>query len=417
MTIRKLFWLICLVLSSSAMAQTQSDKGMSFIHADNWKEVIAKARAENKYIFVDAYTTWCGPCKYMAANIFPQENVGEFYNDKFINVKVQLDTTKKDDDYTRSWYADAHYIMTHYGVQVFPTYLFLDPTGKLVHRAVGSSDGETFIGKGKDALDPNKQYYTLKERYDNGDRNTDLLYNVTLASLQAYDRANSKKYMEAYAATQSNMLTKENIELLQLSTQSTKDIGFTYMMNNPAAFNEVAGKSYAESATRMMIMQEEIYKDMWAKDKKPDWSAMQQKVATKYPARAEEVISYAKAFYYQNTGDWDNFSMAISAFMDKYKGDVPYAQMNSFAWSVFQNCSDPSCVDKALTWSRAAAEATQDPSHYDTYANLLLKSGNQPEAIRVQEQAIALAKANGSASVADYEETLEKIKKGEKTWN
>ena len=52
---------------------------------DNWENTLAKAKAENKIVFVDAYTTWCGPCKKMDANTFPDKKVGDFYNKNFIN--------------------------------------------------------------------------------------------------------------------------------------------------------------------------------------------------------------------------------------------------------------------------------------------------------------------------------------------
>lgn len=412
---KNLFIALFTLCLAPAIAQ---DGGMNFLHAANWKEVLATAQKENKYIFVDAYTTWCGPCKYMAANIFPMENVGKFYNENFINVKVQLDTTKKDDDFTKSWYADAHYIMTNYKVQVFPTYLFLDSKGKLVHRAVGSSEAEQFIGKGRDALDPTKQYYTLKDKYDAGDRDPAFLYQLAMASLNAYDMENSKQFVETYAATQTDMLTEKNIELLQAATQSTNDVGFAYMLKYPEKFNVAGGKGYAESTTRFMIMREEIMREMFANKKgEPDWNSLQAKIDKKYPERSKEIISYSKVFYYQNSGDWDKFSVAVNDFMQQYGNGVPYNQMNSFAWSVFQNCNDPACVANAINWSLSAAEAKKDPSYYDTYANLLFKSGKQNEAIAAQEQAIALAKAANNPSISEFEETLEKIKKGEKTWN
>lgn len=99
-----------------------SQQGIKFEHGSGWKEIQAKAKAENKYIFMDAFTTWCGPCRYMATNIFPMEKVGNFFNDKFINVKVQLDTTQNDAEEVKSWYADGHDIMKKYKVQAFPTY-------------------------------------------------------------------------------------------------------------------------------------------------------------------------------------------------------------------------------------------------------------------------------------------------------
>eukprot|EP01035_Chromulina_nebulosa_P047761 gene47761-64791_t len=182
---KKLLSAALLLLSVGAFAQTE--KGMHFEHGQTWEAIKAKAKAENKYIFVDAFTTWCGPCKMMAATIFPQESVGAFFNDKYINVKVQLDTTKKDNEEVIGWYKDAHDIMVNYKVNVFPTYLFFSPDGELVHRSVGSSEAPEFIVKGKDALDPEKQYYTLVRKYEAGEKAPTFLRNLATAAQNAYD--------------------------------------------------------------------------------------------------------------------------------------------------------------------------------------------------------------------------------------
>ncbi|MGI8633776.1 MAG: thioredoxin family protein, partial [Segetibacter sp.] len=163
-----------------------AQKGIQFEHGLTWKQIQAKAKAEHKYIFMDAFTTWCGPCRYMAANIFPQEQVGTFFNQNFINVKAQLDTTKADNDEVKSWYADAHNIMTSFKVDVFPTYLFFDPNGKLVHRAIGSSETDKFLAKAKDAVDPEKQYYVMLDKYKAGKKDPQFLLNLASAAQEAY---------------------------------------------------------------------------------------------------------------------------------------------------------------------------------------------------------------------------------------
>src|SRR5215831_9330297 len=88
-----LFAVLALVLPRAASAQTTGsaqsnsipEKGVHFEDNLSWSAIQAKARAENKFIFVDCYTSWCGPCKYMAKNIFPQQEAGDFFNDKFIS--------------------------------------------------------------------------------------------------------------------------------------------------------------------------------------------------------------------------------------------------------------------------------------------------------------------------------------------
>ena len=123
-----------LLLTSTVSAQ---GTGVHFEHKLSWTEVQAKAKAENKYIFMDCFTTWCGPCRHMRDVIFPQAEMGEYFNDKFVNIEVQLDTTSKDNEQVKSWYADAHAIMKQYSINAFPTYLIFAPDGRVLHRIVG----------------------------------------------------------------------------------------------------------------------------------------------------------------------------------------------------------------------------------------------------------------------------------------
>lgn len=62
-------------------------QGIEFFHG-TYEEALQKARAEGKQIFVDVYTSWCGPCKMMAKNVFTRQEVGDYYNNKFVCLKL-----------------------------------------------------------------------------------------------------------------------------------------------------------------------------------------------------------------------------------------------------------------------------------------------------------------------------------------
>src|SRR3984957_3342251 len=110
------------------------DKGVRFDHESSWSAIQARAKAENKYIFMDCFTTWCGPCRFMSTTIFPQQETGTYFNNKFISVAVQLDSTAKDADNVKSWYADGHNIAAKSGFRAYPTYLIFAPDGQVIHR-------------------------------------------------------------------------------------------------------------------------------------------------------------------------------------------------------------------------------------------------------------------------------------------
>src|SRR5690349_5093161 len=81
--------------------------GILWVDNLNWQQVLKKAKKEKKYIFVDCFTTWCGPCKKMDKEVYANDSVGDLLNAKFISVKVQMDSTKGDNEFTRSWYKTA----------------------------------------------------------------------------------------------------------------------------------------------------------------------------------------------------------------------------------------------------------------------------------------------------------------------
>ena len=83
----RIFQVILLTVISISTGFSQ---GIDFNTA-TFKDALKTAKAENKLIFVDAYTTWCGPCKWMAKNVFTDSQVGEYFNDSFVNVKIDME--------------------------------------------------------------------------------------------------------------------------------------------------------------------------------------------------------------------------------------------------------------------------------------------------------------------------------------
>lgn len=406
----KKVFLLLLAFPVLAIAQ----KGVQFEQSLSWKEIQAKAKAEKKYIFMDAFTTWCGPCRYMAANIFPQEQVGTYFNQNFINVQVQLDTAKADNEEVKKWYADAHDIMTGYKINVFPTYLFFDPNGRLVHRAIGSSDAEQFLSKAKEALHPETQYYVMLDNYTGGQKDPGFLLKLAYAAQNAYDVANAKLISNEYLATQKDLFTKENIELIEKFTRSTQDNGFAFIANNPAKFDAVKGEGAANAKLTQIIEQEEVFPAVFSRDgTAPDWNAIAVNLKAKYPKQAAEVLSAGKVMYYHSKQDWNNFQIAVQDYMKNYGAKATPDQLNDYAWTVFENCKDMTCVTEALNWSKRSFKDNNNPMFIDTYANILYKLGKKEEAITWEEKAVALV---NEAEKKGYQETADKMKKGEKTW-
>ena len=100
-----------------------------------------KTITDNEIVFVDSWATWCGPCKAMATQVFPQEKVGNYFNKTFVNAKFDAEKGEGID------------VAKKYGVRAYPPFLLLDKDGTEVGRIVGGADGDMFIEKVQEALD------------------------------------------------------------------------------------------------------------------------------------------------------------------------------------------------------------------------------------------------------------------------
>ena len=159
-----------------AIAQNRS---IVFEESRVWNEIVAKAKNEKKLIFVDCYTDWCGPCKQLAANVFTQDKVADFFNEKFVNAKFEME---KD--------ADGIANKNVWKISAYPTLIFVDPnSGAVVHRLVGAGRAEWLIEGGNVALDPMRNLNSMIERYNNGERSPEFVigYLRTLKAAYMHD--------------------------------------------------------------------------------------------------------------------------------------------------------------------------------------------------------------------------------------
>ncbi len=120
-------------------AMAPAEGGINFFQG-TWEEVLAAAKKQKKLIFVDAYAVWCGPCKYMANNVFTDKGVGEYFNKNFINYKFDMEK------------GEGPTFASKYQITAYPTLLFINAGGEVSYRQMGARDVAGFIKLGEDAL-------------------------------------------------------------------------------------------------------------------------------------------------------------------------------------------------------------------------------------------------------------------------
>lgn len=137
------------------MPGEQLSEGVKFFEG-TLEETLQEAQAQKKMLFIDAYTSWCGPCKWMSESEFKKPEAGAFFNSHFVNYKINVEK------------GDGRAFAEKYDVHGYPTFIVLNPDGTLRHRVLGADTLHLFIPMVEQGLDEKTSYAYLRAKYDAG---------------------------------------------------------------------------------------------------------------------------------------------------------------------------------------------------------------------------------------------------------
>lgn len=437
-----LFLLSILPLLANAQMESndnnlaQHDGGIRWLKHMNWQEIKALAKVQNKFIFVDCNATWCQPCKIMERNIFTNDTIINLVNEKFIAVKVQVDTSKSDDASTRNLYEAAREFESKYQITGVPAFLFFSPNGEILHKETGGRDVSEFIKVVGDALDPSSQMYTLIKNCRLGK----LDYNIVPSFIKRLNYAGDKEialelarlYMKNYLEKLPDALFSSRINLDFIVENETMLIStdkiYKLCYENPSKVDSSYGfAGLGDILVTNILVYEYVMPSInkaRKESKMPDWNAMRQDIYKKASTnKADKIILDTKIYWYAINKDWLHYAQyyfyrASQQDLSKFPSkDQLIAHLNMVAWDLFRYSFNKEHLERALMWINKAIAlqeetATASSALLDTQANLLYKLGKKKEAIIIEEKAVSSMKIKNASILA----ALEKMKRGEPTW-
>lgn len=224
--------ILCLCIA--AMAQT------NFRHI-TFDEAKAAAKAEQKLLFMDFYTDWCGPCKVMANTIFPKKEVGDYLNPKFVCLKVNAEK------------GEGVELAKRYAVKAYPTLVVADADGTEKGRFEGMRQPDALKNEIERIVDPSKTPEALKKRYASGERTAELI--AAYAALVVDEGMESRSrgnYMKAKEKADSivqdyyaklpdaDRMKPENMFVYRSYTMNHSDPSTKFIIANLKKFDEPA---------------------------------------------------------------------------------------------------------------------------------------------------------------------------------
>jgi thioredoxin-related protein len=381
-------------------------QGIEFMH--DLDSAIAKAKAENKIVFVDFYTSWCAPCKAMSKDVFPQEKVGTFFNPQFINCKVQCDDKGVGEELGKK-----------YQINAYPTLMFLDKNGEMIHSGVGGLSPEGLIELAKISVNPDRNLLSLIKEWNAGNREDAFItkYFRALKSAYRYEKLNSDFITWFNELSDSKKTEKKTFDLVQYVKVNPFTPVFEYVEANHKKYNKTVGRAEIDKFISDGYLW--YLKAMIDRDKRDAYEMAKAKFkAKKYPYYHEFAMFYSAFEVMDSKGGVDikEYMKRGTAFLDKYgKNNDGYTTALT---SLLGNCvGRPDEGVDGIKWMENLLARNRDPRYlslyfYITWRNFqfekALEIGNEMRAIAIKENKSTKQIDSQIQMVVDYREKLAK---------
>lgn len=320
---------LCLMVSFSGKSE-----GIKFTKG-SWEEIVSKAQEEQKYIFVDFYADWCGPCIWMSIEVFTTDEAGTFFNEKFINASI--DAEREFQDLVEETYIDA-----------FPTLVIYNAEGKEVTRSVGALGTTDLIDFGNSGLNAE----SIEKAYAENPNDPDILLKYA-------------NYLKASEEEKANQLVNDflkNVALDDLSKAVNWSLVagyhfdhespiFRHIWKNKNEFHASYGEAFEE-----YILNNVLSEMIGVSIAQLDVSVLDKSIDLEYDARGAfgqdtKPRDYYKLesyyIYYYNTGVHDRFFETYDQLVRK------------FLWE-----DEEELMARSMRLGEAVSELELDPKYY-----------------------------------------------------
>jgi len=361
------FFLILLSLSVNA-------QGIEFFEG-TYEEALAQAQAEEKLIFVDAYATWCGPCKRMSKNVFTHPEVGEYYNQAFIALKLDMEKPEG-----RKFGQD-------FPVRAYPTLFYINEKGELLKKVVGGKSVEQFLALGQEIAGSYDRSGDLAELYENGERDFD----VVLKYVSALNNANksSTKIANDYLREEKELSSEQRAEFLYEAMTSADSRLFTLFIKDRTAIESLVGNEKVED-----------------KIKEACWKTIDTAIEFDSP----DLLSEAKAKMSHHLKSQSK-AFGFDADYEYAKSQADLTLLKTAALEVAKNnakkdaerlhdiCNellnykgiDRSVSEVSEKIAKMAVDEEKSANYMFTYSKILLENNKQKKAMKAAQKAIELS--------------------------
>lgn len=406
-----LFVLLLIALKVGYGQQIRFEKG-------SWEEVQEKAQASDRLIFLDIYTQWCKPCKWMEERVFTDSAVVQYINHNFVSYKVDAEQ-------------GVGKLLAHrYRVDRYPTMLFLEASTKEIYNIVGFMDAAAFLREAKIVTDPLtlKRLRVYHRKFQSGVRDKRFMTEYLTMLSTKYKKTDPMVFNEWFKLLRlPDYLDTSTMKLLltTIPDANTRAYAVALDLYDPRGFKEhpiFRDTALQDQIKRRMhqALDTTIYTTIESGDqpiferaldfkeqlilKEQDslphrFNHEKELIKLKFYHKNKKVIPFANlASKMIKTGILHDYKTKIA--IDTIKRDTNLVYQFNFnidttlyndeeaanllhlgAHGILDLSDDTTQIQKAIAWVNAALTLHQDVHFYPTLAQLQLKAGAPEQAI------------------------------------
>lgn len=322
------------LLGLAIQMNAQTTEGMKFCkEGTKFAEAVAQAKVENKMVFLDCYTSWCGPCKMMARDIFPQKKVGDFMNPKFICIKIDMEK------------GEGPSLTQKFQVSAFPTFIIFNSDAQEIGRFLGGSDADGFIDRVKKASIDNGSI-DMDKQWEQGNRDESFLKQYLTSLGNAYKNQRANDVAEALLDPKAESFASDSASAMIFMRYINNPFSkaFIYTAKHPNDLKKTLGETSVDMKLQSVwrgfvrqVLKTDGDKQTLDMDLLNKWVALMEEcnVSNRDELRLDVLITAN-----QKTKNWNDYFKYCKEYWNNKNLDVTDLQLCRWCSPLVKECQD-----------------------------------------------------------------------------
>ena len=388
---KKIILFLFLVISTALFSQD----GIKF-GKQSFVQTLEQAKKENKLIFLDAFASWCGPCKLLDKNVFPKKEVGDYFNANFLNLHIDMEK------------GEGIEIAKKYSIYSYPTLLFIDGDGKVVYKAAGYMSPQELISIAKEAVNPENTLENKIAKFEAGEKDPEFLMGL-IKNTYSSDFSLAQKVATRYFQTRTDAIySKEEAGMLLFFTKTIDDDLYKIFTAKKAELSTQIPESYLAEYDKQLKLNTVLQKSFDANTQSINESTFLAEGTKIYGEKeAKQLLNKINMDLFFTQKKYDDYAKSALNYYQNPK-DFATDELNNVAWNFYLYVTDKTLLTQVTQLCLEGIKKEENSQNTDTLANIYYKLGDFKNAKLWAKKSIEIAKAKGD-EYASTEELLKKI--------